>query len=98
MDLTSWEHRETAKMLIRLAVIEPGENWRDEYYHPSIVEPPVPGWKLPLSWAEDSEEEGLRRVGLLVLKYVAEEGENYRERGVFNRLKYLILVTAHINN
>lgn len=43
LDLAAWDHREACKLLIRLAVIEPGENWCEESYCPSVIEPEVPG-------------------------------------------------------
>lgn len=43
LDLAAWDNREACKLLIRLAVIEPGENWCDESYFPSVIEPELPG-------------------------------------------------------
>ena len=43
LDLAAWDQREACKLLVRLAVIEPGENWSDESYSPSIIEPEIPG-------------------------------------------------------
>ena len=76
LDLRRWEHREWCKILIQLAINEPGENWVDVTYSWSRYDDPVPGWELPQPWAEpDSEgsdfskESGPRRYGWLVLMY-----------------------------
>ena len=45
------EQREWCKIIIRLAVEEPGENWLDESYRWSGWDDPVPGWQLPAQWA-----------------------------------------------
>ena len=76
LDLRCWEHREMCKVLVRLAVEEPGTNWMDEAYRWSIFDVPVPGWELPISWStEDWElngEGGPRRFGRLQLKYTSD--------------------------
>ena len=76
LDLRRWEHREWCKILIQLAINEPGENWVDVSYSWSRYDDPVPGWELPQPWAEpDSEgsdfskESGPRRYGWLVVMY-----------------------------
>jgi hypothetical protein len=50
LHLSSWDHREAAKILFRLAAIEPGDNLLEQFYSHSLVEEPNPGWELPLSW------------------------------------------------
>ena len=76
LDLRRWEHREWCKILIQLAINEPGENWVDVSYSWSRYDDPVPGWELPQPWAEpDSEgsefskDTGPRRYGWLVVMY-----------------------------
>eukprot|EP00943_MAST-04B_sp_MAST-4B-sp1_P004169 g4169.t1 len=55
LDLTVREERVIAMMLVRLAMVEPGENWLHEhYFNPSFK----PGWELPLSWATTVPPEG----------------------------------------
>ena len=72
-DLAAWDHREACKLLIRLAVIEPGENWADECYSGSTIEPNVPGWELPTSWTEeDGEGKGPAEYGYVTLNYTSE--------------------------
>jgi hypothetical protein len=51
--LSSWDHREAAKILFRLAAIEPGDNLLEQSYSHSVIEEPVPGWELPLSWTQE---------------------------------------------
>lgn len=73
MDLAAWDHREAVKLFIRLAVIEPGENILDESYSPSLIEPAIPGWELPISWTEDDAEgKGPSNYGFLTFTYSSE--------------------------
>ncbi|CAK4697956.1 unnamed protein product [Aphanomyces euteiches] len=74
LDLSVLEDYNMAKILIRLAVIEEGDNWLDGYtYSPSKDEPPFPNWILPASWdVEDTGKgEGPRRVGVLRLTFTS---------------------------
>ncbi len=47
LDLALPDEREAARMLVKLAVSEPGENWTNESYG-DIVD-----WELPATWAEE---------------------------------------------
>ncbi|CAM9229407.1 unnamed protein product [Laminaria digitata] len=76
LDLSVWDDREMAKILIRLAMMEPGENWIDETYERKIELGPLPGWELPLDWTtpditSDKKEGGPRRFGILTLWYAS---------------------------
>lgn len=44
LNLGSDDHHKLAELLAKLAITEPGENWRDQNYDD------IPGWKLPQSW------------------------------------------------
>ena len=50
LDLRRWDHREMCKLLVRLAQVEPGENWEDPKYRWAKYDEPVPGWLLPANW------------------------------------------------
>ena len=50
LNLSAWDNREAAKMLFKLAEIEPGENLIGETYRPSLIEDNIPGWELPMPW------------------------------------------------
>mmetsp|Transcript_28846 Transcript_28846/g.53638 ORF Transcript_28846/g.53638 Transcript_28846/m.53638 type:complete len:585 (+) Transcript_28846:3-1757(+) len=50
LNLSAWDNREAAKMLFKLAAIEPGENLINETYRPSLIEDNIPGWELPMPW------------------------------------------------
>ncbi|ETV69364.1 hypothetical protein, variant [Aphanomyces astaci] len=50
-DLSVREEREAAKIFVKLAVTEPGENWIHESFGWVRGDPPIPGWELPKSWA-----------------------------------------------
>ena len=85
LHLSCWDHRTAAKLLIRLALIEPGPNWANESLSNSSIEEPIAGWELPMKWTEpDDEDKGIydsrvnpndvkapgpRRNGILRLKY-----------------------------
>ena len=71
-DLTAWDHRECAIMLIQLAVVEPGENLLEQSYEHSYIESPLPGWEMPRSWSlEFGEDNGPRRCGVLRFFYTS---------------------------
>ena len=76
LDLRRMEHREMCKVLIALAVAEPGENWVDESYRWAKYDDCVPGWVLPASWALDDQDNdgdgGPRRHGWICLRYRSE--------------------------
>mmetsp|Transcript_20482 Transcript_20482/g.24766 ORF Transcript_20482/g.24766 Transcript_20482/m.24766 type:complete len:125 (+) Transcript_20482:16-390(+) len=76
LDLRWWDHRELCKVLVRLAVEEPGTNWINEAYRWSIKDKPVPGWALPSTWCtkdhEANGEGGPRRFGRLRLRYTSD--------------------------
>eukprot|EP00944_MAST-04C_sp_MAST-4C-sp1_P001851 g1851.t1 len=55
LNLEVREERVITMMLVRLAMVEPGENWLHEhYFNPNFK----PGWELPLSWATKVPDEG----------------------------------------
>ena len=56
LDLSIYEDRQMAQMLLYLAVAEDGENWQDEHWRFRLGElekEPFAGWELPLSWTEE---------------------------------------------
>lgn len=63
------------KILILLAITEPGENWEDEEYRWSKYDDIVPGWELPQTWTEPDEAHGgtggPRNVGWVCLRYTS---------------------------
>ncbi|KAF1781931.1 Leucine-rich repeat domain, L domain-like [Phytophthora cactorum] len=63
--LARYEEREVAKMLVRLAIDEPGENWQNETFGWSRDEK-IPGWELNYSWLKDG---GFPEKGFLSLEY-----------------------------
>ena len=58
MDLEEREMQIVAKILVRLAVVEPGENWLYENYMDK------PGWELPVTWINE-----VPKTGRLTLTY-----------------------------
>ncbi len=76
LDLRRYEDREMCKVLVKLAVSEPGANWNDEGYRWSIKDPYVPGWELPADWASpDKDDGGPRRFGRLRLRYTSDKAK-----------------------
>lgn len=72
LDLRRYDQREFAKILVSLAVVEPGDNWVDYTYRWGKYDEPVPGWTLPGTWtmADDGGNRGgPRNHGWLVLTY-----------------------------
>ncbi|CAM9197908.1 unnamed protein product [Ectocarpus sp. 13 AM-2016] len=76
LDLKCWEEREWAKILIKLAVEEPGANWDHETYTHARGTPNIQGWLLPESWTREDEDMGgdggPRRSGILCLRYITD--------------------------
>lgn len=50
LDLRRYDHREWCKILVSLAVAEPGDNWEQVEYRWGKYDEPVPGWSLPGTW------------------------------------------------
>ena len=75
LDLAVRDEREVAKVLVALAVAEPGENWVDERYKRESGAGTgewIAGWELPKEWEHEragDEATGVRRVGDLELTY-----------------------------
>lgn len=65
LNLSTYEEREVAKALVRLAIDEPGENWQRETFGWSREEL-IPGWELNMSWLKDG---GFPEKGYLCLEY-----------------------------
>jgi hypothetical protein len=65
LNITRYEEREIAKMLVRLSIDEPGENWQGESFGWSKEEN-IPGWELNMSWLKDG---GFPEKGYLRLEY-----------------------------
>ncbi|CAM9291885.1 unnamed protein product [Ectocarpus fasciculatus] len=76
LDLKCWEEREWAKILIKLAVEEPGANWDHETYTHARGTPNIQGWLLPESWTREDDDMGgdggPRRSGILCLRYITD--------------------------
>jgi hypothetical protein len=69
LDLIYPEERTIARMLVVLAIVEPGENWTDESFQWNISGEAIPGWELPKTWLN---EEGFPDHGRLQLTYHSE--------------------------
>ncbi|KAF0686324.1 Aste57867_21863 [Aphanomyces stellatus] len=65
LDLSIYEQREVAKMLVQLALSEPGENWQNETYGWNRGDP-IPGWQLNQSWLGEGN---FPEKGYLTLDY-----------------------------
>lgn len=71
LDVSVWDEREMTKLLVELAIAEPGENWINQSFAPAQGEPGIPGWKLPVRWEkkDDGKEGGVNRSGYLEVEY-----------------------------
>ncbi|RLN88341.1 hypothetical protein BBJ28_00000671 [Nothophytophthora sp. Chile5] len=70
LNLAVNDEREMTKVLVELAIGEPGENWLNQSFALAQGEPGIPGWKLPVRWEkEDGKEGGVNRAGFLELQY-----------------------------
>ena len=72
LNLCIYEEREMAKVLVALAVAEPGENWKDERYKRDSTKEWIPGWELPKEWETEvpgDSATGVRKFGLLEVTY-----------------------------
>ena len=73
LDLRRWDHREACKIMIQLAIVEPGDNWLGEEYRWSKYDANVPGWTLPMQWTSSDESHygdgGPRRHGWCSFTY-----------------------------
>ena len=67
LDLRRWDHREWCKILISLAITEPGNNWVNAEYRWGKYDEPVPGWELPLSWTEPDTASGEGGYVMLIM-------------------------------
>ncbi|KAG3064712.1 hypothetical protein PC121_g11579 [Phytophthora cactorum] len=70
LNLSVYDEREMTKVLVDLAIGEPGENWLNQSFTLVQGEPGIPGWKLPTRWEKDDNKEGgVNRAGFLELEY-----------------------------
>ncbi|KAF4046496.1 EF hand [Phytophthora infestans] len=70
LNLSVYDEREMTKVLVDLAIGEPGENWLNQSFTLVQGEAGIPGWKLPSRWEkEDNKEGGVNRAGFLELEY-----------------------------
>lgn len=72
LDFCRYEERLVAKMLIALAVIEPGDNWQNKDFRWSLDMDPVPGWELTTGYTKDDT---CTTKGHLQLKYYSGQGK-----------------------
>ena len=72
LDLRRNDQREWAKILVALAIAEPGDNWENVSYRWGKYDEPVPGWNLPATWVwpdDGGNTGGPRTHGILTLSY-----------------------------
>ena len=69
LDLGQVEERKLAKMLVILADAEEGDNWKDATFQWTRLQPPIPGWCLPVTWFT---EMGMPARGILTLAYTCD--------------------------
>jgi Ca2+-binding EF-hand superfamily protein/Ran GTPase-activating protein (RanGAP) involved in mRNA processing and transport len=74
-DLSIHDEREMTKLLVQLAIAEPGENWVNQSFSLVRGEPGLPGWKLPVRWEKEDPKDGggVNHSGFLQLEYYSRE-------------------------
>jgi hypothetical protein len=79
LDLSCKDHREFLKLLIKLAVIEPGQNAFIEQFYSTRVEEPRIDLEIPPLWTEPDDkkvgsgtESGPPRFGYIIFKYTSD--------------------------
>ena len=83
LDLSRWEERQVAKILIHLSCAEAGEGWAEQkYQYPSLDTEPTPGWMLNVLWFQ---EETLPDGGVLTVNY--NSGDGIRRNGAKPNLR-----------
>ena len=59
LNLKTPDEHAMAQVLVKLAIVEPGENWVDEKFRRKESLPWSPGWQLPAEWEEEVIHYGL---------------------------------------
>ena len=80
LDLRRFDHREYAKILIALAINEPGDNFQNQQFRWTKYDDPVPGWVVPATWQTPDEsgngDGGPRHHGWFTFTYCS-QGEGF---------------------
>ena len=71
LDLSMWEERQVAKMMVHLAAVENGVNWVSECFQFDRSTKRTPGWVLPATWFTLA---GLPPKGILSFEYYSGHG------------------------
>jgi hypothetical protein len=81
LDLRRWEDREFCKILVKLAVDEPGNNLPEQSYRWTRYDDPIPAWELPMTWTLpdnknwngelELDTNGPRRHGWVIFTYTS---------------------------
>ena len=88
LDFCRYEERLVAKMLIGLALVEPGDNWKDQSFSWAWDVDPVPGWELTTSYTQD---ESCTVKGIVQVRYYSGEGKGKAgcvAHGAFRKAMY----------
>ncbi len=80
LDLRRFDHREYAKILIALAMKEPGDNFQNQQFRWTKFDDPIPGWVVPTTWQTPDESSngdgGPRHHGWFTFTYCS-QGEGF---------------------
>ena len=72
LDFCRYEERLCAKMMIGLALVEPGDNWKDSCFRWGWDVDEVPGWELTTGYTQD---ESCTVKGVVQVRYYSGEGQ-----------------------
>jgi Ran GTPase-activating protein (RanGAP) involved in mRNA processing and transport len=97
LDFCRYEERLCAKMMIGLALVEPGDNWKDNSMRWTWDSDPVPGWELTVGYTKD---ETCNVKGIVQVRYYSGEGkgkDGCKCHGGFRKAMYsLVLADEHV--
>eukprot|EP00606_Chrysophyceae_sp_TOSAG23-5_P000693 GSChrysophyteH2.ASY1.ANO1.40.1 assembled CDS len=94
LDFCRYEERLCAKMMIGLALVEPGDNWKEPSFKWSWDVDEVPGWELTTGYTKD---ETCTTRGIVLVRYYSGEGKGKGGctcHGVFRKAMYSLVLCS----
>jgi hypothetical protein len=73
LNLSIYEDRQVAKMILVLSANEPGDNLKEQKFRWDREMPFMPGWEVTQPWMS---EDGVLKKGLFYYSYYTGEGRN----------------------
>jgi hypothetical protein len=92
LDLSIYEQRQVLKLLVLMAIVEPGENWVDESFREKRTDPRGDKWELPFSWFVDTT---IPHAGIVSLKYFSGNGTGQNNCAPNPMARFLLMSVVH---